>query len=160
MIDMIICKTSHEIVTMIISFLHPQIHFAFAVGGLDEMLGQKLLLSIEFVGWTLYSHPTKYVSRGSSRKLIIYKTTRIGEVVGIPHRLEYPTRSHSIFLQVRSHHAEPIVLYCRRQSNRKRPFDPMGMRKGWRLERRLKRICICQDFWGTAFSQRESRRYS
>lgn len=57
MIDMIICKTGHEIVTMIISFLHPQIHLAFAVGGLSEMLGQKLLLSIEFVGCTLYSYP-------------------------------------------------------------------------------------------------------
>lgn len=146
MINMIICKTGHEIVTMIISFLHPQIHVAFAVGGHFEILGQKLLLSIEFVGCTLWSPPTTNVSRDSSIKLIIYKSTRIEEVVGIPHRLEYPTRSRSNFLQVRSHHAEPIVLYHQRQSSRKRPFDPMGMRKGWKLERRLKQICICQDF--------------
>lgn len=64
MVDMIVCKTGHEIITMIIPFLHPHIHLAFAVGGLCEILGQELLLSIEFVGCTL--SPTPQTSAGAA----------------------------------------------------------------------------------------------
>ena len=57
MVDMIVCKTGHEIITMIIPFLHPHIHLAFAVCGLCEILGQELLLSIGFAGCTLSPPP-------------------------------------------------------------------------------------------------------
>lgn len=77
MVDMIVRKTGHEIVTMIIPFLHPHIHLAFAVGGLREILGQKLLLSIELIGCTLSPAPHRInVSRGRSRKQVTYPAAR------------------------------------------------------------------------------------
>lgn len=66
MVDMIVCKTGHEIITMIIPFLHPHIHLAFAVCGLCEILGQELLLTIEFVGCTLSPTPPKRTSAGAA----------------------------------------------------------------------------------------------
>ena len=68
MADMIVCKTGHEIITMIIPFLHPHIHLAFAVGGLCEIFGQELLLSIEFVGCTLSPSPPQKTSAGAAER--------------------------------------------------------------------------------------------
>ena len=71
MIDMIVGESGHGEITVIVTLLPADIHFAlFSLGGFGEVFGEELALVVEVVGCALFIVPLSFIGLFFSFKRI------------------------------------------------------------------------------------------
>ena len=146
---MIIGKTRHREIAVIITILPPQIHLALPLRCFHKILRQELTLFVEIVRCALlYSLSISVVH--SKRDHTCEPKQRGRDVKHLQHQSKYPISPPSTLSPTPSHHALSTTPGSPLQNTLQKPSSPTDTPLGYKSAQTHWQIYTCQDSSKTA----------